>query len=128
MQSPRGTALERVSRRGLCECRRKSAEASRPRRAQRSRRASPSWACCPPSPSPLLSSVVGEAIDVDGDFWEGRLSAQERATKYKCPGNLADPNINSHYLAKLTRVGINKAVFRPSKDAIQARYYVLHQF
>ena len=62
--------------------------------------------------------------------WEGRLSAEERATKYKCPvqtfsraGNLTDPNINPHYLAKLTRVGINKAVFKPSKDAIQARYY-----
>ena len=36
------------------------------------------------------------------------------------------PHIHAHWLqgiSKLTRVGINKSMFKPTVDAIQARYY-----
>ena len=38
-------------------------------------------------------------------------------------GNLTDPNMNPHYLATMTRVGINKSTFKPPVEATQARYY-----
>ena len=30
------------------------------------------------------ATVVGEQINVPGEFWEGRQSAEERTTLYKC--------------------------------------------
>ena len=40
-------------------------------------------------------------------------------------GGLTDPNIDQDYLATLVVVGCNKSAFKPSCDAIKAKYYQL---
>lgn len=40
-------------------------------------------------------------------------------------GLLTDPNIDQDYLATLVVVGCNKKAFKPSCDAIKAKYYQL---
>ena len=38
-------------------------------------------------------------------------------------GNLSDPNMDPHFLALLTKIGKNKAAYKPSHKEILAKYY-----
>ena len=42
-------------------------------------------------------------------------------------GNLTDPNIDPHFLGKLTSIGVNKSRFQPSTEAIKKRYFAKYR-
>ena len=42
-------------------------------------------------------------------------------------GNLSDPNMDTHFLASLTRIGFNKFTYKPSWETIKAAYYAKYR-
>ena len=61
--------MERVSRRGLCECRRKKRRGKPAAQSSKKQASFAELGVLPTIAKP--ASVVGEAIDVDGDFCGG---------------------------------------------------------
>ena len=85
-------------------------------------------------------NLIGTQVKFLGSFWEGRMTAEEKATEYLCtvldfqiahrmqpgaPPMLADPNLNPAHLAVLVRIGFNKKAFEPAVAAIKEKYYEL---
>jgi len=42
-------------------------------------------------------------------------------------GNLSDPNMDTHFLATLTRIGFNKFTYKPSWETIKAAYFAKYR-
>ena len=93
-------------------------------------------------------NLIGTQVKFLGSFWEGRMTAEEKATEpcARCltgvpgtvldfqiahrmqpgaPPMLADPNLNPAHLAVLVRIGFNKKAFEPAVAAIKEKYYEL---
>ena len=62
-----------------------------------------------PSPCPQVSAHIPHEANSEQTF--------------SLSGNLSDPNMKPLFLAKLTRTGINKNIFKPSHEAICNRYF-----
>ena len=52
---------------------------------------------------------LGKQLNVEGSFWKGNMSAEERETVYKC--------------TILVKVGFNKKAYTPSVAAVKDKYY-----
>jgi hypothetical protein len=74
---------------------------------------------------------LGMSMDALCPSGEEGHSGSDRSSKanveqiFSRAGGLTDPNIDQDYLATLVVVGCNKSAFKPSCDAIKAKYFQL---